>query len=424
MSTPDSNDVANSISFLDERQNLFVRIQSRTGKRIDQLFSEMSVAGAQAPDEPRLTLIGKHGLDEEEADFLIGLAGEVDATAVARDKELLKRSFTYRNFRHDLWEVLLEDLDRPFFGATNLLGLSHYGPASEFLEECYYEKDALEPLVTMYGDNKAWNAAFFDPLLARLEKAGRFDLIERFCATIARRARAEYFVEKALLKRYGDHARVETLKTLALEAYERAIEWMTRLHRADQAQRFAQDRDMLREEIFPELPPVSDLRRIDEPVFWEIIRRSRSTACETTEQLAILGELLTRFAPAEIQRFGKHYANHMRKLYHWNVWALAYAARGGCSDDGFMEFRTWLILQGDPALLDLAIQDPTKAAERVPKDVALPEASLLPMIDEAHLRRKGTTPTLPSIDLERPKGREWPEDKLEERFPDLVRCYS
>ena len=69
------------------------------------------------------------------------------------------------------------------------------------------------------------------------------------------------------------------------------------------------------------------------------------------------------FGAAQIKRFGSLYAKLMRKLYHWDVWALAYAARDGCSDAAFEEFRTWLILQGDPALVALAVTDTARAAE-------------------------------------------------------------
>ena len=89
------------------------------------------------------------------------------------------------------------------------------------------------------------------------------------------------------------------------------------------------------------------------PVFWELIGRSRADAPGTTEQVAVLGALLKAFKATEIKRFGAIYAGLMKHLYHWNVWALAYAARDGCSDGAFKEFRNWLILQGDPALLEL-----------------------------------------------------------------------
>ena len=39
-----------------------------------------------------------------------------------------------------------------------------------------------------------------------------------------------------------------------------------------------EEREALREGRPRELPPVSDLRKMDEPVFWELIGRSKSQA--------------------------------------------------------------------------------------------------------------------------------------------------
>jgi hypothetical protein len=75
-------------------------------------------------------------------------------------------------------------------------------------------------------------------------------------------------------------------------------------------------------------------------------------------------------------------------------------------------------------LLELAIKEPAAAAARVPRDLELPEGTLLPMIDEIHLARAGKTFEWPMTDLERPKGKEWPEEELEARYPELVAHYE
>jgi hypothetical protein len=45
------------------------------------------------------------------------------------------------------------------------------------------------------------------------------------------------------------------------------------------------------------------------------------------------------------------------ETYRTDLWALAYLLRGGCSDDSFMDFRAWLILQGREAYAG-ALEDP------------------------------------------------------------------
>lgn len=346
----------------------------------------------------------------------------VDRAVVEREKLALRNALGYINFSRDVW-WLLDDTERAMFAEANRAGYGLYCVAARFVEDCYFERGALEPLVKIYSGQKYQFASVFDRLLQYLLEAQRFDLIERLWTSVARRTRAEFFFQRPG-RDYGDHARVDEAKNCALEAYAQGIAWMTRLGRLDAAAQLTDERDALRGEHFPSLPAPSDLRRIDEPVFWELISKSRSQAQTTLEQLAILGESLRAFKAADIKRFGSLYARLMKKLYHWDVWALAYAARGGCSDASFEGFRTWVILQGDPALIELAVTNPAQAAERVPPDPDIPEAHCLLLIEDAYLQRTGSSLEPPSIDLDKPKGREWTEEAFTATYPQLVRYYG
>lgn len=338
-----------------------------------------------------------------------------------REVKALASAFTYRSLRQDL-DWLLDDTDRALFAEANKAGRPLYPVASEFVLDCYYEKGALEPLVQSYSGQPYRVASRFDRLLEHLQQAGRADLIERFWTSIARLTRAEFFYQRPR-RDHGDHAGAEEFKNYALEAYAQGIDWLTRLGRLDAASRLTEERDALREERFS-LPAPSDLRRMDDAVFWELISKSRAQAPTTLEQLALLAESLRAFKGPEIKRFASLYAKLMKQLYHWNVWALAYAARDGCSDAAFEAFRTWLILQGDPALVSLAVTDPAQAAERVPPEPDLPDGHCMSMIDEAYFLRTGTSLQPPSIDLDKPKGKEWSEAAFATTFPRLVRHYA
>jgi hypothetical protein len=46
------------------------------------------------------------------------------------------------------------------------------------------------------------------------------------------------------------------------------------------------------------------------------------------------------------------------------------------------------------------------------------------VIDEAYLFRTGSTLELPSIDLDKPAGKEWTEEAFEVTHPQLVRHYT
>ena len=354
---------------------------------------------------------------------------KIDPAVIAREVEALKAgfhhrdvkaAFTYRSFSHDM-DLLINDLlrDEP----ANPLNLPLHGIAEKFLEDCYYEKGAIEPLVKIYSGHRYQRLSTFERVLQHLEAARRHDLIERLWFSIARNSRVFYFYQRPG-RDHGNSQQVEQFKNDALEGYAHAVAWMTRLGRNEAAEKLTEERDALREERFAPVVEPTDSRRIDETVFWELIVQSRSRAGTTLEQLLALGESLRAFKAPDIKRFGSHYAKLMKRLHHWNVWALAYAARGGCSDSAFEEFRAWLILQGDPALISVAIVNPVRAAERVPRNPELPDGPGLSSIQEAYLQRAGSWLELPSIDIEKPKGKPWTEEAFETTFPDLMRHYA
>lgn len=346
----------------------------------------------------------------------------IDPDEVERDRQALMASFSFRDIGRDV-DMGLQNLDRPLFDESHYGGYGAYWRFEPLVVDCYFEKGALEPLVAKYSGYKYPVGSSLDRILEALVTAGRADLMAKLWIPITRRNRAAFFAERPG-KFVGDQEWADRAKSDALQAYDDAIRWLQRLDAREVAAQMEKEREALREGRPRELPPVSDLRKMDEPVFWELIGRSKSQAESVSDQVAIITDMLETLQAADIKRFATIYGKYMRKLYHWNVWALAYAARGGCSDDSFMEFRSWLILQGDPDLVDLAIKDPAAAARQVPKDPELPEGTLLPDIDEAYLARAKTTFEWPMIGLEQPKGREWPEDQLASRFPDLVRHYE
>ena len=416
-------DDKDDLSFLDARQQSYVRIQRKTGKRFDQLFGEMCGLPPMTEDALRSSLMESHGLSADEARYLADMAREADAEAVVRDGTALKEAFTYCSFSHDKWQIFCDDPDRPFFEPLRILELPRI-LAEGFVEDCYYEKQAWDALTAALGGNNVWKPDSSARLLAHLEEAGRFDLIERYCVSTARASRSRFFAEQAGRNGAASEAWVEKYREYALEAHDRAIEWLDRIGHGGTAADLADQREAVREGRLPELPPISDLRRMDETIFWELIARSRSESKTIDEQLMLLQRLLECFRAGDIKRFGSLYAGSMRRLHHWNVWAIAYAASNGCSDDAFMEFRTWLILQGDPALVELALRNPAQAARHVPRDPELPDGSLSAEIEEAYLRRKGAPLEMARLDLETPKGREWPEENWETWYPELARHYA
>src|SRR5947209_1752683 len=78
---------------------------------------------------------------------------------------------------------------------------------------------------------------------------------------------------------------------------------------------------------------------------------------------ALTGRLATR--PAEdIVDFQFWWDRMSAAAYQRDVWAAAYYANGGCSDDGFDDFRAWLVLQGRDAFRAV-VADPNRLADYV-----------------------------------------------------------
>ena len=58
---------------------------------------------------------------------------------------------------------------------------------------------------------------------------------------------------------------------------------------------------------------------------------------------------LTGRGPSEIVDFGHWWSVARQHAYTSGLWAAAYLMMGGCSDDGFIDFRSWLVLRGQTA---------------------------------------------------------------------------
>jgi hypothetical protein len=85
---------------------------------------------------------------------------------------------------------------------------------------------------------------------------------------------------------------------------------------------------------------------MDTGTFWDIIGRARAASGPGKPfHEALAGQLAAR-SPEQILDYQERYDQVHSALYKWDVWATAYLIGGGCSDDGFIDFRAGLIAQG------------------------------------------------------------------------------
>lgn len=102
--------------------------------------------------------------------------------------------------------------------------------------------------------------------------------------------------------------------------------------------------------------------------FWKLIDQSRKAAHgDPDAQIDQLRSLLSKLQPEEIVEFGRIFSELHVNAYTWGLWGAAYVIGGGCSDDGFSDFRGWLISRGQK-VYERAIELPDSLADDVAED--------------------------------------------------------
>ncbi|WNG55275.1 DUF4240 domain-containing protein [Archangium gephyra] len=168
--------------------------------------------------------------------------------------------------------------------------------------------------------------------------------------------------------------------------------------------------------------------------FWKLIESSRSgfdpdrIDGNMERQREELRRLLLQLPPEELLDFRNHFLERMATAYHWDLWGAAYLIAGGCSDDGFADFRSWLISMGR-RVFEAAMSDAESLVEAADapgvEDVFFEEFQYVP----AEVYEELTGQELPEYagpSPEEPAGARWNEDEgnLQRRFPRLWARYQ
>jgi hypothetical protein len=107
---------------------------------------------------------------------------------------------------------------------------------------------------------------------------------------------------------------------------------------------------------------------LDRAAFWRMVEASKVSgadpedACD--EQIGRLRHLLIQLRPAAIVQFDRIWWAYNCLAYSEALWAAAYILNEGCSSDGFIDFRQWLIGQGE-AVYRAALDDPDTLVDAV-----------------------------------------------------------
>jgi hypothetical protein len=102
---------------------------------------------------------------------------------------------------------------------------------------------------------------------------------------------------------------------------------------------------------------------LDKERFWNIVEQSCvNSGGEQDAQVAALKAILATLSVGEIEQFAARFREARVEAYRWDLWAAAYLIQGGCSDDCFDYFCSWLISLGKDRF-EAALRDPDSLAE-------------------------------------------------------------
>jgi hypothetical protein len=150
--------------------------------------------------------------------------------------------------------------------------------------------------------------------------------------------------------------------------------------------------------------------------FWQIVDGTVSDDYDA--QLDALAEVVSKLSREEIIAFAGDFQKASAAAYRWDLWGAAYLINGGCSDDGFIDFRSWLIAQGK-SVYDAALANPESLAGHIMEGFAeFEEFAYVPMeVFETKFGEDwpGKGGSLPP----EPEGERWEEAQLDALFPKL-----
>ena len=108
---------------------------------------------------------------------------------------------------------------------------------------------------------------------------------------------------------------------------------------------------------------------MDIKTFWELIDKTRQVSREAISadefindevddmQIDLLVKSLSALSEEEIFDWERIFDDFMDEAYIAELWEVAYIINCGCGDDGFTDFRAWVISQGEEVYKN-AIADP------------------------------------------------------------------
>ena len=102
---------------------------------------------------------------------------------------------------------------------------------------------------------------------------------------------------------------------------------------------------------------------INKDTFWVLIGQAKEQCGQDMDTFAQwLEDRLMEMSPEQVLNFDNIVHGYRDLAYKYGLWAAAAILCDGCTDDGFVDFRGWLIAQGRDVYM-AALKDPDSLAD-------------------------------------------------------------
>jgi len=162
---------------------------------------------------------------------------------------------------------------------------------------------------------------------------------------------------------------------------------------------------------------------MDVETFWKLIDTTReASGGDNTKHADLLVTALVPLSLDEIFSFEAILDDLMDSAYDAALWDAAYIIGCGCGDDGFWDFRAWLIAQGKE-VYERALANPESLVDMIDVDEDAQEGALIYVVMSAYEQKMGEEMPIRDSKVNRPvaqlKGTHWGEEHVNLRFPKL-----
>ncbi len=172
----------------------------------------------------------------------------------------------------------------------------------------------------------------------------------------------------------------------------------------------------------PKPKKTTDKRKIDENLFWELIKLNREKSEDKFDFIENLSNQLEEFKLTEIKRFERTFLSKYNELNRWEIWALAYIVRRGCGDDAFDYFKAWVISKGKEAFEDIKNLNILELKKHFDEEPQLEE--MFSLAENVYENKTGELMSPVRVKKQKLTGKQWKEENLKKDFPEIWKIFE